>query len=482
MKLKLCVVTLAHEEIDNITIEQAPTTIGRDTDNTLVLADPRRYISGHHAAIYYRAPDYFITDTSTNGVLINDATLPVGDGNSIKLCDGDQLHIGDYTLVVNIVDKQQQIDIPNMSLADEVVNFSDDPFAELGSDSVQEMIDENQLMPEQEKESDPFKALNIPDFEGIPTGLIDEDKQSRPETAQPPPAFKEAFQPFKPEKKEQSSATANDLFADDWFKESQIGDSPSDEVFPEDFFSEPKTASNTPTEIKLEVQVPDKVVKSKNSDKSMGDSPPTNAPDFQSLIVDNFLRGAGLENAKINESLTPESFYIIGKILRASIQGTMDVLIGRAKIKNEMHLDVTTIKSIENNPVKFSVTAEEAIRKLLAPQDAGYLQAEEAIEEAFDDIRAHQFSVISGMQTALLEVLKRFDPQKLEQRLQQQSPLSASIPIHKQAKLWRLFEHLYDDIESEASDNFYHLFGQAFAESYEQQMIKLKDSKKDSPF
>ncbi|SMG64373.1 conserved hypothetical protein, partial [methanotrophic bacterial endosymbiont of Bathymodiolus sp.] len=79
--------------------------------------------------------------------------------------------------------------------------------------------------------------------------------------------------------------------------------------------------------------------------------------------VDNFLRGAGLEHAGIEETLTPESFYIIGKILRTSIQGTMDVLIGRAKIKNEMHLDVTTIKSLENNPVKFSVTAEEAIRK-----------------------------------------------------------------------------------------------------------------------
>jgi type VI secretion system FHA domain protein len=187
--------------------------------------------------------------------------------------------------------------------------------------------------------------------------------------------------------------------------------------------------------------------------------------------VDNFLRGAGLEHAGIEETLTPESFYIIGKILRTSIQGTMDVLIGRAKIKNEMHLDVTTIKSLENNPVKFSVTAEEAIRKLLAPQDVGYLQAEEAIEETFDDIRAHQFSVISGMQTVLLEVLKRFDPQKLEQRFHEQSPLSASIPIHKQAQLWRLFEHLYDDIEHEASDNFYHLFGQAFAETYEQQMI-----------
>jgi type VI secretion system FHA domain protein len=160
----------------------------------------------------------------------------------------------------------------------------------------------------------------------------------------------------------------------------------------------------------------------------------------------------------------------------------MDVLIGRAKIKNEMHLDVTIIRSKQNNPIKFSVSADEALSKLLLNQDVGYMPPKEAVEEAFDDIRAHQYSVIAGMQTALLTVLKRFNPQKLEERLQRLSPISASIPIHKQAKLWHLFEQLYEEIQQEAEDNFYHLFGQAFAATYEQQMQKLKFSKKDISF
>ena len=467
MELMLSVATQAGKVVNNITIKQGTATIGRAADNTVILEDPRRYISGHHAVIDYRAPDYFITDTSTNGVLINDAALPIAKGSSIKLSDGDQLHIGDYMLTVGIAG-QQQVDIPSSSpLINDALNFPDDPFAELGADLVQEMIDENQLIPEQGGGADPFEALDMPGFDAIPA---EEGKQNRSKIEQPPPAIKEAFQPFKPEKKEQQAVeTGDDIFADDWFKESVTEDSPGEELFPEDFFSEKESASNIAPEIKPDVELPDKPV----SNQVYPDS-----PDFQKVCVDNFLRGADLENANINELITPESFYTIGKILRASIQGTMDVLVGRAKIKNEMHLDVTMIKVAENNPVKFSVTTEEAMKKLLAPQDAGYLQAEAAIEEAFDDIRAHQFSVISGMQTALLEVLKRFDPQKLEQRLQAQSPFSASIPVHRQAKLWQLFESLYDDIESEASENFYHLFGKAFAESYEQQMIKLKNSKK----
>ncbi|NTW45163.1 MAG: type VI secretion system-associated FHA domain protein TagH [Anaerolineaceae bacterium] len=203
---------------------------------------------------------------------------------------------------------------------------------------------------------------------------------------------------------------------------------------------------------------------------------------FEEEFIKNFLRGAQLEHSKFRESINPETFFIIGSILRAAIQGTMDVLIGRAKIKNEMHLDVTIIRSKQNNPIKFSVSTDEALSKLLLLEDPGYMPPKEAVEEVFDDIRAHQYSVIAGMQTALLTVLKRFDPQKLEERLQRLSPISASIPIHKQAKLWNLFEQLYEEIQQEAEDNFYHLFGQAFAETYEQQMQKLKSSKKEITF
>jgi type VI secretion system FHA domain protein len=146
-----------------------------------------------------------------------------------------------------------------------------------------------------------------------------------------------------------------------------------------------------------------------------------------------------------------------------------------------MHLDVTLIKARDNNPIKFSVSTEETLVKLLAHQSKGYLEPQTAIKEAFDDIRAHQYAVIAGMRTALLAVLKRFDPRRLEQRLQEESPIGASIPIHRKAKLWTLFEQLYQHIESEAKDNFYHLFGQAFADTYEQQMQNLKKTNSDSP-
>jgi type VI secretion system FHA domain protein len=162
-------------------------------------------------------------------------------------------------------------------------------------------------------------------------------------------------------------------------------------------------------------------------------------------------------------------------MLRTSLQGTMDVLLARTKIKSEMRLDVTTIRSVKNNPVKFSYNVDEAVSRLLGKEKSeGYMEPIRAIEEAFEDIRAHQIAVLAGMQTALKSILKRFDPETLEKRLQKLSPISASIPIHKQAKLWDQFQQLYEDIEREAQDDFNRLFGDAFSSAYEEQIQKLK--------
>ena len=78
-------------------------SIGRASDNEWVLPDPDIYLSSHHANIDYRDGAYYLTDTSTNGVFVNDADLPVGKGAPIRLYDGDRLRMGTYELAVSIV-------------------------------------------------------------------------------------------------------------------------------------------------------------------------------------------------------------------------------------------------------------------------------------------------------------------------------------------------------------------------------------------
>jgi type VI secretion system protein len=487
MKLTLSVISFAGADVkgsNKITLSQEGASLGRKNDNALVLPDPKRYVSGHHALIEYISPHYFIKDTSANGVLINDSKSPLGNGNSLKLNDGDHLTIGDYLIEVKLENDFFEANsqaIPPLS--DAQFNFPGDPFADLDTDSIQGMIDKNDLIPSdwrnsREKLNDPIEFPDSAIPERNPNEKIDSSQGDYDHI----PPYKEAFPVFQKDTKrltdiEPATDIPTDIFSEDWYQ--AVNNSKKDGAQPTTTADiKPQLQTETepikheplpvePEDTKIEISAPEKIVATSS---------------FEEELIQNFLRGAQLEPDKFRESINPETFFIIGTILRAAIQGTMDVLIGRAKIKNEMHLDVTIIRSKQNNPIKFSVSTDEALSKLLLHKNSGYLPPKEAVEEAFDDIRAHQYSVIAGMQASLLTVLKRFDPQKLEERLQRLSPISASIPIHKQAKLWKLFEQLYEEIQQEAEDNFYHLFGQAFAKTYEQQMQKLKSSKKDITF
>jgi predicted component of type VI protein secretion system len=76
--------------------------IGRAHDNDWVLPDPQRYLSAHHARVQFRDGAYYLLDTSTNGVYVNDGTVAIGRRAPYPLRDGDRLRMGDYELSVSI--------------------------------------------------------------------------------------------------------------------------------------------------------------------------------------------------------------------------------------------------------------------------------------------------------------------------------------------------------------------------------------------
>lgn len=78
-----------------VEIPPAGLTIGRATDNTVAIDDPR--ISRHHARIAPRGRALVMTDLgSTNGTRVNGVAI-----REIVLGDGDRIEIGDTTLRVH---------------------------------------------------------------------------------------------------------------------------------------------------------------------------------------------------------------------------------------------------------------------------------------------------------------------------------------------------------------------------------------------
>lgn len=184
-----------------------------------------------------------------------------------------------------------------------------------------------------------------------------------------------------------------------------------------------------------------------------------------------FLEGAGVPGLALGPD--PEhAMREAGAVFNALVEGIRQVLISRASIKNELRVEQTMLRAKDNNPLKFSVTAEDAIAALLQPTRPGYKQPLAAAQEAFDDVRSHEMAVMAGVQTALMGLLKRFEPGALEKRLEP-GMLSNILPAARKARTWELFCATYKAIAAEAQEDFQSVFGREFARAYSAQVQKL---------
>jgi FHA domain-containing protein len=192
------------------------------------------------------------------------------------------------------------------------------------------------------------------------------------------------------------------------------------------------------------------------------------------VLLHAFARGIGLNNFVPPEGMTPEFMERIGRLLREAVQGTVELLIARAATKREVRADITMIVSKHNNPLKFSPDVDFALTQLLLPQSGGFMQPDEAMRDAYDDLRAHQLGFVVGMRAALASVLKRFTPDELEARLTAKSLLDSVLPGNRKAKLWDLFEQRYSDISRDAEEDFHSLFGREFLKAYAAQIEQIQ--------
>ncbi|MGH8355796.1 MAG: type VI secretion system-associated FHA domain protein TagH, partial [Pseudomonas sp.] len=83
-------------------LERGELKIGRGPDNDWVLPDPERLVSSQHCTIQFRDGTYYLTDTSTNGVLLVNSGVRMRRGNSEPLQDGELLRLGEYDILVQI--------------------------------------------------------------------------------------------------------------------------------------------------------------------------------------------------------------------------------------------------------------------------------------------------------------------------------------------------------------------------------------------
>ncbi len=412
-------------------------TIGRSLESDWVLPDGQRYLSSRHASIDFRSGSYYIVDTSTNGVYVNESEQPVGRGNPQRLFTGDRLRIGEYEMSVEITDeddtretllddrhvdpvsKAQRVPPPDPTRADMVAPH------EITAVGIEMLINE-------EAEISQIQRINQANVAGL--RLEDDFARTKPH-AQPPRTPDADEQPPKAAAPAPLGAAA------------------------------PKRSEPPPVSAAAHVtQRASLAAKPAAAVPAARPAPATSAAQGSAAALDAFYRGAGLQPLRVDDKQAEQVLQRLGQIMREVVLGLSDNLHVRAEHKNFMRVPTTTIQPQNNNPLKFSASVEEALNNLLFRDSAEYLSAVDAVRETFGDVKQHQQHLLSAMRTAVVNYIGRLDPEELEHKIGRGNSLLGAA---NKLKYWDLFKDLFEVVSQCQPGQFPHQFIEELGRAYE---------------
>jgi type VI secretion system protein len=419
-------------------------TIGRSLESDWVLPDSQRYMSSRHASIDFRSGSYYIVDTSTNGVYVNDAEQPVGRGNPQRLFTGDRLRIGEYEMSVEIseiedtretlandkhvdpVSKAQRVPPPDPTRADMLAPH------EITAVGIEMLIDEGAEI-RQIQRHNKANLANLRLEEDIAPA---KPKAEAPPVAKRPEPAPVSAAPKRPEPPPVSAAAR------------VVPRAPAAPAAPKPHINVAAGAKPSPPPL-----------------PPVPPAPPA-ALAAPSPSLDAFFRGAGLPAQRLDDKQTEQVLHRLGQLMREVVLGVTENLHLRAEQKNVMRVPTTTIQPQNNNPLKFSASVEEALNNLLFRESSEYLSAVDAVRETFGDIKQHQQNILGALRTAIVDYVGRLDPEELESKVSN-GRTGALINAANKLKYWDLFKDLYQVVSAHQPGQFPHQFLEELARAYE---------------
>lgn len=475
---------------DPIAMRGPSLTIGRGDDNDLVLPDPDRVLSKRHCAIEDHNGNVVVLDISTNGTFLNYGKLPLG-ATPTPLNNGDILSVGPYEILVEITSADRRDQIADPLVDGPVSHGSADAAptaAELldapgdGGDFLDDLLSgregpvgpgsvdrtdpgDDGLLPPLGEDDDILPPASDPnEGQGASVGMHNSaasDHMTTPRAAAPGNAIPDDW---------------DDLLApplpdpvgspDDPFATPVPAGSGGSAFIPDDFSDDKREETAEPAPEPPAVAPP-------SAAEPVVETPPASVAASGDAAARAFLKSLGAEEVQIPDQDLTSTLSRMGHVLRIMIEGMREILMTRTSIKSEFRIEQTMIQAGGNNPLKFSISAEQAIEAMVKPRAKGYLDATEATSQALQDIKAHEVAMITGMEAALKGVLARLDPAVLEEKITSGGGLGGLLKS-KKARYWEVYETMYSDISDQAENDFHELFAKEFARAYQEQLNKLK--------
>lgn len=445
-------------------------SIGRAPDNDWVLPDPGRVVSGHHCEIEYRGGSYWLKDTSTNGVFINESEDPASTLGPVVLRDGDRLRLGDYEIIVSV---DTRIDF--LPAAAEEHSAAKHLDAHIGAD-----LDMDSLLSPRTEDSGAYQprsvfGMTVP-IEARPIHKPSPERRAEPEPE--PPAStgtpvrqprtqaapaetapaRAAVAPAAPSTRTTSASTASPVAAvgaQDW-------------------------ALNTRAITRQELA--DAMARRQSRVEARQQSQPFHQQastwnDLRSALQ-AFCRGAGIEPSALSAEAQSMLPLIAGQLLREAVVGLNDLTQSRAKLAPANG----AVPAAGSNPLRTSSSVEQALVRLFESHGRLYGGPVEALRDVLQEAKDHEAALQDGMQAGLDAVLGQLSPGNVADQFEQGRARTLAPGQDPRPKYWEHYAEFFRVITQSRSEGLPIPFTEAFARAYAatREDLRAKRRERDS--
>lgn len=414
-------------------------TIGRAPDNDWILPDPKRLVSGHHCEIEYRGGDYWLTDTSTNGVFVNDADDPVAESGPVVLKDGDRLRLGDYEIVVGI---DERIDfLPTATEEQSAAQHNDS--------GIGASLDVNSLF--KRRDASESGSMSVRNAFGIKVPKERRRAASAAPKAEPAAAEPPAARPARRRPAERAADADAPPAAADWAL---------------------KTRSITRQELA------DALARRQSRLDARQQTLPyhqqaTTWADLKSS-VQAFCRGAGIDPASLSQEAQSMLPLLAGQLLREAAVGLNDLQQARAGAASGPVASGGAIAS-GSNPLRSSGSVEEALQRLFESHGRVYGGPVEALRDVLQDAKDHETAVKAALRAGLEALLGQLAPANVADQFEQGRARALAPGQDPRPRYWEHYTDLYRVVtQNQSGASLPHSFEEAFNAAYERVRADLR--------
>jgi type VI secretion system protein len=440
-------------------------TVGRAPGNDWILPDPRRVVSGHHFEVQFHGGKYWLIDTSTNGVFVNDGDDPASVSGRVELRDGDRLRVGDYDILVSVdnridflpstgdeqsaakhldADIGHSLDLDSLFTPRDASESGSLPVGNafgvrLNSEARANLLETLQRSVE---------TLGESSFDPTRTGRIDSVVPGADpvEGGGPDPAPTPVRKPAAPAAGNQEWALSTRRI-------------PREEL--EDALARRKTR----------VEARERSIPFHQQASTW--------TDLRSA-VQAFCRGAGIDPATLSPEAQAMLPLVAGQLLRETVVGLNDIL--RARASGAVGAAVSAVPvapGSSSNPLRSSTSAEQSLQRLFESHGRLFAGPVESLRDVLQETRDHETALAAGMKAGLDAVLGQLAPANVADQFEQGRARQLAPGQDPRPKYWEHYSEFYRLLtqQSPGTHEMPRSFTEAFALEYASVRTELRQKR-----